>query len=328
MAVLRPTGFLILFSTVALAQDERKGREPTFVVAPMYINNNKTLMAQTAEIGADFHAALESLPLSVCSEFEAKAADDKLRVDRRQRDYHRTNAALADFARTAKAMYGIDVYLTVDLDEKARLRRSILKASIRVVLSDDGSQVRIANGSRTKKSGETFRDVFRALSTELLAELALPGLHGVVEALPPAPVAPPMVLVPPSPSPEEIRGHPPVPPQELVKKEDGSTQRLLGKIGVIGGAGVAVAGAVLMGLSAADNSRLTPAANGSLPIDQKPTVQAALAKQGAGIGLAIGGVIVAGVGAALWLWSPSAPLSVTAGPMQSGAGVYLGKSLP
>jgi hypothetical protein len=216
-------------------------------------------------------------------------------------------------------MYGIDVYLTVDLDGKARPPQNVLNASIRVVLGDDGKRVKTANGSRVKKSGETFRDVFRALSTDLLTELALPGLPGVVEAAPPAPAAPPLVLVPPpSPPSDETR----VQTYGAAKESRHPVLEPVGYTALGVGGAALVAGVVVFATSRGFRTNSI----GLVLQEDAGFIRPTQDQQRVGVGLMVSGGVVAAVGAVLTILAhkQTATLRGSIVPMTDGAAAVIG----
>lgn len=260
---------------------------------------------------------------------EVMAAEDRIKRD----DYAESDAPLTVLASLTDTQFGLSLAIHVGI-LKTQPKAPIGVTLTTRVVSRDGKRFReptvfewLPPSGKYSSADAMVRAAFPSLASQARIGLKLETLPAVEEVRTPSPspTAAPTGERPgeglsvsrPLPSP------PPLPPAE-----DRSTQRLVGRIGVGAGVGVAVAGAVLLGLASADNSRLTPNAAHNLPADQQDTVRAAQAKQGVGIGLVAVGGVVAAVGAGLWLLAPPAPVVVTPGPIGSGAGVFVGGSLP
>lgn len=117
-------------------------------------------------------------------------------------------------------------------------------------------------------------------------------------------------------------------PPPLPAAEVSSTQRLLGKIGVGTGVGLAAVGGVLLGLASADNSQLRPDEQRALPQEQRALATAAVTKQAVGIGFLAAGAALAGVASVVWYLSPEADVRVSALPGPSGVGLAVSGVLP
>ena len=114
--------------------------------------------------------------------------------------------------------------------------------------------------------------------------------------------------------------------------DPGAEQRFWGKVGVGAGVGVGAIGGILWSLAPSDFARVNVVPDGTGNLvgrEDALTRQAGRTKQAAGIALVAGGVVIAGVGAALWALAPKAPSPVTIGavPLQDGFALSIGGAL-
>ncbi len=281
-------------------------------------------------IEAFFNAVRANAKVTVVPRGVSDDASSKVGRSDELRD---SNVRLGEFAKAASATYGI--YATVSLDpyKTADASYSLLKVKARVVRRDGVLSVHEMERTAqlAKPNSATIHSTFVGLARDLVKDLSLDTLPETISTSPPPSTSPsteganpdwPIGLpAPPSPPPPQLASPSPHP-------GDSSTQSLIGKIGVVSGAGVAALGGVLLGLASGNNARLTQDAADNLPPAQQGAVRALQAKQRAGLGLVVAGGVVAAAGALVWILAPAAPVSVSAGPVGSGTGVFVGGTLP
>ena len=205
--------------------------------------------------------------------------------DLKRQDCEREDECLVQLAKKAESLYALYASLDFTLE-------GAVWATGRVV-RDDG---KVASPTLVVKVKEgAFKDDAQKALTELFAELkiaALPATRPVATSEPVRPVA----LV----------------PSIATKPEPGGEgQRTAGRVMLLGGALVAVAGGSLLLSSQVIGGGLQPDALGNLPPEQVPAFKSAQTLGTAGlVGLATGGA-VAVVGAMIWGLAPG-PVSVSA----------------
>ena len=251
-----------------------------------------------------------------------------------------SDAALAEFATQAGALYGVHVLVSLDPVEDADgTGFRVLKLKARVVRHD--RQVMVPPTEQSARlqtvSSEVLFTEFKAQAHQLLSTLNLSALSETVTG-----------TSPPSPSPvansrlghagesrdeassDEVIGRPPATEGQRVtivspSADPGAGQRLWGKIGFGVGTGVAAIGAVVWIVAGSELARVKRDSYGV--VETREDLQVALAgrqKQAAAIGLVAGGVALAGVGTALWALAPRTPVAITVGASPSGVALSIG----
>jgi hypothetical protein len=314
-AVSRRVGLLglLLLSQVAAAE----GIRPSVVLAPMDVDPSDALQRVERSLKDIFFDVLRSkADVTLAGRIETEIAVKSLR----RNDFRESDEALKRLADRTSTLYAVYVAVTMDVakDEKEGKRPvEELGLNARVIRSD-GVQV-AAKTVRLPLRKDPIVPIFKVLANRLIETLALKDLPAAIEAPPPPVAAAPAPEVPRV----ELIAPPPPPPVDT-----GVEQRLWGKVGVGAGVGVAAIGGILWSLAASDFARVQ--LDGERRLLQEDMVAAELAgrtKRTVGIAVVAGGAVLAGVGAAVWVLAPKAPVTIGAAPLQSGFALSVGGTL-
>ncbi len=295
---------MLLASAVASAQSDRA----SLAVLPLDVDEHPTLMRTNTESKKAFFRAVDAESgAAVLSRTETLAAESKAT----QKDFRSSDAALAEVATKAKAIYAMFAALELAPDGTLVLSGRIVR--------DDGKA--IASGVAKAAVNNTAMPIqVASLTRTLLQRLDtahLPSVRAVEQ--PVREVAKvPLAELRPLPTVEA-----PPPAARSAQNASGRPQvfRVLGPVGVgVGGAAI-VAGAVLFATAPKSLAGGTPAYGTT---DNR----GAKTQQAIGIGLLAGGGAVAAAGAILCILAPPKMPVLSAGPIPGGAMVTLSGRFP
>ncbi|MFZ5442773.1 MAG: hypothetical protein ACOZQL_22375 [Myxococcota bacterium] len=232
-----------------------------------------------------------------------KEAEAALKETKRL-DFRESDEALAKLAEKAGTLYATFVSLQYTAKKQLVLQGRVVR--------DDGKLMKTAR-VELPKGDETIVNRFTPLAELFFADLALSGLPTFKEAV--KTVEPVVVVKPPDQVGEK---NPPPPPPPIVPVDTGEGQRTAGQVLLIGGAGVAVVGAVLLGAGQGIGGSLG-VMDGNIPADKVNDYRTAQTLTGAGLVTLGVGAAAALVGGIVWATAPAAPVKVTAVPTAGGA---------
>lgn len=295
----------VLLGQVSWGQDAR------VPLAPFPLELKSVPKAATEKQKSALARELRRVVATVCETPNVLTIEDALRAIKRQ-DCDRDDECLQQFATASKSLYALYAAVEVSADEK---RVTVLG---RVVRDDKMIMGAVERVERTRAPKESFEDAAKKAIAELVDRLVvrakLPAVRpvelkpqpAVVEPTPPVAVVQPVATVSP----------PPVVIVQPVAPPPDSSMRTAGYIG-LGVGGVAVVGGAISFASAPVIRK-----EGDLVVrEDAGKFQQAQLQQGLGVGLLIGGALVAGTGALLMFLAPQAPVHVSAWvqPGQGGA---------
>lgn len=300
----------VLVSTLAWAAP------PSGVLCPLEVQPHPKLKPLTEQLQKRFFsAARDTSGMNLALRLEAETAIGASGLH----DFKTNDASLARLAQLAKVLYA--GYATLLLSPKNEL---VLTARI---VRDDGEVVATAQALAPRGKAAIPEELV-ALTEKLFVDLRTKELPDVKPSVAPkAPVVvvevkqveeakPPAAVEPPPPPPPllEIAGEP--------ASKPGSNLRPIG-FGVAGaGAALAAGGAILY--ATAGTVRRDPA-TGNVYFEDVAKVTEVRTKQGVGLGLLVGGGVMAGAGLVMaLLFATPAPATVAVVPTQDGAVLSLG----
>lgn len=300
---------LSMISSLAFAQ----ASQPSVVPAPLELGAHPTLRKYEVELRAAFVDVLRQTDgVLMPTRREAELYFSQLK----RTDCRDSDECLAQLATQAHSLYAVWVELTYS-------ELKVVTVTARVVRSDGK---RVANATTSAERGKSqVVDACRAQLRKVIDELHLPLLPNTKEVVT-APPSPPEKKEPTRvepPPPLEVKVSPPPPPT----LDEGHGQRTAGQVVLISGAGVALVGGALLATGRGIGGGLG-VQNGNLPTENVGSFRTAQALSGAGVGVLIGGAVVALVGGVTWLAAPSAPVHVALTPLKDGALVGFAGDLP
>ena len=273
--------------------------KPTVVSTALELDPNPALTRFEKELQAGYFKVFDERSGALVP--SKKEADAAMKESKRL-DFRDSDEALARFAEKAGTMYA--VFASVQYTARKQL---VLSGR---VVRDDGKLIKTAR-VELPRGDDTLAGRITLLSELFFTELGLarlPTFKEVKTSTPEVRVEPVKVKLVDSPP-------PPPPPVALV--DTGAGQRSAGKVLVIGGAGVAVLGAVLLGVGQGIGGSLG-VVSGNVPEAKVSDFQAARTLTGAGLVTLGVGAVAAAAGAVLWAIAPAPPVKVSAVPMQGG----------
>ncbi len=281
-------------ATVASAQAQK----PSAVSTALELDPNPSLTRFEKELQSSWFKLLdERSGALVPSRKEAEAA---LKETKRL-DFRESDEALGKLAERAGTLYGVFASLQYSAKKQLVLTGRVVR--------DDGKLIKTAR-VELPRGEETIVARFTPLAELFFTELGLARLPTFKEAPIEAVKLPPVKV--------ELKDPPPPLPPLVEAVDTGAGQRTAGQVLVIGGAGVAVVGAVLVGVAQGVGGTLG-VVKGNLPADRLGDFKMAQTLNVAGLATLGAGAVVAAVGGVVWGLAPSAPVKVTASPLSGGA---------
>ncbi len=300
---------LSLLSTTAAVAAPATG-----LFCPLEVQANPKLKPVEALQRRFFSAARDNSGLSLALRLETETAIGASGLS----DFKTSDASLARVAQLAKVLYA--GYASLLLSPKNEL---VLTAR---VVRDDGEVVATAQVT-APRGKEPLPDALISLTERLFVELRtkeLPATRPPSKAEPkPAPVVievkqlesrpEPVVSAPPPPPPLELAGEP--------LSKPGSHLRPIGFVLAGAGAAIGAGGAVLYGTAGSVRRDEV----GNVFFEDARLVTDIRTKQGLGLGMLVGGGVIAGAGLVMaLLFANDAPAAVTVLPVSDGAVVSVG----
>lgn len=298
----------VLLGTMAFAAP------PTGVLCPLEVQPHPKLKPLTEQLQKRFFSsARDSSGLNLALRLEAETAIGASGLH----DFKTNDASLARLAQLAKVLYA--GYATLVLTPKNEL---VLTARM---VRDDGEVVSTAQAIAPRGKGPIPDEVV-ALTEKLFFDLRTKELPDAKPA--PAPKAPVVVVEVKQDEPRPpARVEPPPPPPPLLEiagepaSKPGSNLRPIGFAVAGVGAAAAVGGAVLY----ATAGSVRRDASGNVFFEDVSQVTDIRTKQGVGLGLLVGGGVMAGAGLVMaLLFANPAPAAVAIVPTGDGAVLSLG----
>lgn len=299
----------VLVSTLAGAAP------PSGVLCPLEVQPHPRLKPLTEQLQKRFFsAARDSSGMNLALRLEAETAIGASGLH----DFKTNDASLARLAQLAKVLYA--GYATLLLSPKNEL---VLTAR---VVRDDGEVVATAQ-ALAPRGKAAIAEELAALTEKLFLDLRTKELPDVKPA--PAPKAPVVVVevkqLEEPPPPPVVEPPPPPPLLEIAGEpasKPGSNLRPIGFVIAGTGAALAVGGAILYGT--AGTVRRDPA-TGYVYFEDAAKVTDVRTKQGVGLGLLVGGGVMAGAGLVMaLLFANPAPATVAVVPTHDGAVLSVG----
>jgi hypothetical protein len=242
------------------------------------------------------------------------ARAEKALAELKRQDCEREDACLQQLAQKAETLYALHVSLDFTLDGAV--------VAVGRVVRDDGKVAAPLTTVQLPKGKDKLRDVAKSALSALYGQLKVGGLPPVREVA--TPVA---AVVEQKPPPQELKP-PEVTAQPVpVVAAPTPTPSPVAKVLVFGGAGVALAGAVVaaIGGGIGGNAETVELEGKTLAATGAAARDLATGRAMTGVGMATVGVgaVTAVVGAVLWATASHAP-AVTFVPSQGGGFVVLG----
>lgn len=292
---------VVCVATLAGAQAQK----PSVVATPLELDPNPSLTRFEKELQTSWFKLLDERSGALVP--SRKEAEASLKETKRL-DFRESDEALAKLAEKAGTLYAVFVSLQYSAKKQLVLTGRVVR--------DDGKLMKTAR-VELPKGEDTIVARFTPLAELFFAELGLAGLPTFKEA---AKVDPPQLVVKPPPEKPVEKDPPPPPPPPPV--DTGLGQRTAGQVLVIGGAGVAVVGAVLLGAGQGIGGSLG-VTQGNIPADKVNDYRTAQTLTGAGLVTLGVGAVAAAIGGVVWATAPAAPVKVTVAPMAGGAMIGL-----
>lgn len=286
-------------ATLAGAQAQK----PSVVATPLDLDPNPALTRFEKDLQTSWFKLLDERSGALVP--SRKEAEASLKETKRL-DFRESDEALAKFGEKAGTLYAVFVSLQYTAKKQLVLSGRVVR--------DDGKLMKTAR-VELPKGEDTIVARFTPLAELFFTELGLAGLPTFKEVKTVEPVKPP----PPDKVEKRVELPPPPPPPVV---DTGAGQRAAGQVLVIGGAGVAVVGAVLFGAGAGLGGSLG-VVGGNVPADKVGDWRTAQALSGAGLVTLGVGAVAAAIGGIVWATAPTAPVKVTAAPLAGGAMVGL-----
>lgn len=287
---------LLCVGTLAGAQAQK----PSVVATPLDLDPNPSLTRFEKELQASWFKLLDERSGALVP--SRKEAEASLKETKRL-DFRESDEALAKFGEKAGTLYAVFVSLQYTAKKQLVLSGRVVR--------DDGKLIKTAR-VELPKGEDTIVARFTPLAELFFTELGLAGLPSFKEVKTVEPVKPP----PPDKVEVKKVDLPPPPPPPVV--DTGAGQRTAGQVLVIGGGGVAVVGAVLLGAGAGIGGSLG-VKDGNVPADKVADWRTAQTLSGAGLVTLGVGAVAAAIGGIVWATAPAAPVQVTVAPLAGGA---------
>lgn len=292
----------------AAAVASAQSKKPSVVAVPLVVDPNPSVLKFEKDLQAAYFKALDERSGALAA---SRAETDAAIADTKRRDFGESDEALAKLAEKAGTLYA--VYASLQYTVKKQL---ILSGR---VVRDDGKLMKTAK-VEVARGSETLVGWLPSLSDQFFVELGVKGLPTFKEAA--VAVKDPVVTAPVKKDPDV----PPPPPPPVV--DTGAGQRTAGTALLIGGAGVALVGAVLAasgaGLGFGSRTQVDGKWVAKSPTAASDVLTAQSLTTVGFVGLGVGAATAA-VGAVLLGTAPSAPVqSVSVVPMTGGGVVQFG----
>lgn len=287
---------MVCAATLAGAQAQK----PSVVATPLDLDPNPSLTRFEKELQASWFKLLDERSGALVP--SRKEAEASLKETKRL-DFRESDEALAKFGEKAGTLYAVFVSLQYTAKKQLVLSGRVVR--------DDGKLMKTAR-VELPKGEDTIVARFTPLAELFFTELGLAGLPTFKEVKTVEPVKPP----PPDKVEVKKVDLPPPPPPPVV--DTGVGQRTAGQVLVIGGGGVAVVGAVLLGAGAGIGGSLG-VNQGNVPADKVAEWRTAQTLSGAGLVTLGVGAVAAAIGGIVWATAPAAPVKVTVAPLAGGA---------